>query len=220
MPHTRNCFVGEEPPLLARERPPKWMTCREVCDEHKSLALLPNGETLNAFLERRIDKTFPLEGSGLNYLINPVTLNGLRAWCDFHFENPTIYEEIFPSDTYFDFFIQHAEEIQPFFYLFYQTYKKQAETGSFFPTILALRKENSATEKHLNDLITMWTLQETLHYELKLNRLTWVTSPDNARDIFFTVYERLNEETVLANVVNDMLKRLVELGETRFAHLG
>jgi hypothetical protein len=66
----------------------------------------------------------------------------------------------------------------------------------------------------------MWTLQESLHYELKLNRLTWVTSPDNARDIFFTVYERLNEETVLANVVNDMIKRLVELGETRFAHLG
>jgi hypothetical protein len=219
MPHTKACFIDEDPPLLARERPPQWMTCRTACDDHKPLALLPNGENLISFLARRADKTFPLEGSGLNYLINPVKIGHLRGWCDFHFESPVIYEEIFPSETYFDFYVQHAEEIQPFFYVFYQTYQKLQESGSYFLTILSLRKENSATEKHLNDLINMWTLQEALYHELKLNGLSWVKSPDNARDIFFTVYERLNEETVLANVVNDMLKRMVELGQVRFAHL-
>ncbi len=219
MPHTKACFVGEDPPLLARERPPKWIGCRTLCDEHKPFAILPNGENLTAFLERRVDKQFPLEGSGLNYLINPVKINSLRAWCDFHFEAPVIYEEVFPSETYFDFFVQHAEEIQPFFYVFYQTYQKLQGSGNFFLTVLALRKESHTTEKHLNDLINMWTLQEALQQELKLNGLAWVKSPDNARDLFFTVYERLNEETILANVVNDMLKRMVDLGQTRFAHL-
>ncbi|GAB4581768.1 MAG: hypothetical protein Fur0022_45180 [Anaerolineales bacterium] len=219
MAHTKACFVGEAPPLLARERPNQWITCRMVCDEHRAFTLLPDGENLAVFLERRVDKTFPLEGSGLNYLINPVTVNGLRAWCDFHFETPAIYEEIFPSQTYFDFFIQHAEDFQPFFHLFFQTYQKLQEPGSFFRTVLAIRKENPVTEKHLNDLINMWTLQEALQNELKVRHLDWVQSPDQAREIFFVVYERLNEETVLANVVNDMLKRLVELGQVRFAHL-
>lgn len=230
MAHTKACFVDEAPPLLARERPHQWMTCRRVCDEHKFLALLPNGESLAAFLERRVDRTFPLEGSGLNHLINPVTVNHLRAWCDFHFEIPAIYEEIFPSASYFDFFVQHAEDIQPFFYLFYQTHQKhqdahkdmhkeaRKEAGSFFATILALRKEHPAAEKYLNDLINLWTLQEALQNELKARRLPWVKSPDQAREIFFIVYERLNEETVLADVVNDMLKRLLILAKVRFAH--
>lgn len=219
MAHTKACFVDEAPPLLARERPQQWITCRTVCDEHLNLACFPDGENLFAFLTRRVDKTFPLEGSGLNHLLNPVTLNGQRAWCDFHFEAPTIYEEIFPAETYFDFFVQHAEDIQPFFYLFYQTHQKLHETGSFFRTILAIRKENPATEKYLHDLINMWTLQEALQNEMNARRLPWVQSPDQAREIFFTVYERLNEETVLADVVNDMLKRLLELGTVRFAHL-
>ncbi|MCB9135044.1 MAG: hypothetical protein H6636_06435 [Anaerolineales bacterium] len=219
MPHTKACFVDESPPLLAREHPNQWMTCRTACDEHRSLALLPDGENLFAFLARRADKTFPFEGSGFNYLINPVTLKGIRSWCDFHFETPVIYEEIFPSTTYFDFFVQHIEEIQPFFYLFCQTYEKLQESGSFFNTILAIRKENPTTEKYLNDLINMWTLQESLHNELKARRLSWLESPDQAHELFFTVYERLNEETVLANVVNDMLERLLELGKVRFAHL-
>ena len=219
MAHTKACFVDESPPLLARERPAQWITCRTVCDEHRALAQLPDGENLFAFLARRVDKTFPLEGSGLNHLINPVTVNGLRAWCDFHFETPVIYEEIFPSETYFDFFVQHAEDVQPFFYLFTQTYRTLNDPGSFFRTILAIRKEDATTEKYLNDLINMWTLQDALQNELKFRRLSHVQSPDQARDLFFTVYERLNEETVLANIVNDMLKRLVDLGTVRFAHL-
>jgi hypothetical protein len=219
MAHTKACFVDESPPLLARERPYQWITCRTVCDEHRTLACLSDGENLFAFLERRVNKTFPLEGSGLNHLINPVTLNDLRAWCDFHFEAPILYEEIFPSETYFDFFVQHAEEIQPFFYRFRQTHQELQESGGFFRTILALRKAYSATEKYLNDLINLWTIQEALQHELKLRRLPRIQSPDQARDLFLTAYEQLNEQTVLANLVNDMLQRLVELGAIRYAHL-
>lgn len=219
MSHTKACFVDESPPLLARERPDQWMTCRTACDEHRTLALLPDNENLFSFLARRENKTFPLEGSGLNYLINPITIKGIRAWCDFHFETPVLYEEIFPSNTYFDFYVQHAEDIQAFFYLFYQTHQKLQDTNSFFNTILAIRKENPATEKHLHDLIYMWTLQETLGNELKVRGIPWLASPDQAQEIFYTVYERLNEETVLTDVVNDMLRHLIELGTIRFAHL-
>jgi hypothetical protein len=219
MAHTKACFVDEEPPLLAREKPGKWYVCRIACDDHKQQAVLASGENLFTFLDRRINKTFPLEGSGLNYLINPVKVNGLCAWCDFHFETPVIYEEVFPSDTYFDFYVQHIEDIQPFFYLLYQEYQNLKKKNGFFEVLLALRKSEPSTEKYLTFLLNMWNLQFVLQHHLKVQGLSWVKSPDDARDTFLTVYEQLNEETLLADVVNDMFKRLIQLGDQRFAHL-
>ncbi|HLF91301.1 MAG TPA: hypothetical protein VI451_20320 [Anaerolineales bacterium] len=218
MTHTSACFVGEAPPLISQEQPNRWYGCRVACDEHKQQALLESGENLYVFLDRREDKTHPLEGSGLNYLINPVGILNHRAWCDFLFETPTIYEEIFSSETYFDFYIQHAEDIEPFFYAFYRKYQKSKRKDSFFEVLLALRKSELATEKYLNLLLNMWNLQLVLQNELKMQGLSWVKSPDHARETFLTVYEQLNEETLLADVVNDMFKRLVKLGDQRFAH--
>ena len=219
MPHTKACFVGEESPLLARERPGRWFACRAVCHDHKLQAILVSGENLHTFLDRRPDKTFPLEGSGLNYLINPVDVEGHRGWCDFHFETPAIYEEVFPSETYFDFYLQHVEDIQPFFFAFYQEYQKVNKKSGFFETLLALRRSEPATEKYLTLLLNMWNLQIVLQHELKMQGLSWVKSPDHARDTVLAVYEQLNEETLLAEVVNDMFKRLIQLGDQRFAHL-
>lgn len=216
MPHTTDCFVGEESFLNARGKPGGWITRRLACDQHLPLATLPNGENLLAFLERRADPSAPPRGSGLNFLINPVGILSHRAWCDFRSEHLEVQEEVFHSKTYFDFYVQHTRDIQSFFYAFYQTFQKHKNSGSFFETILALRRENPTTEKHLNDLINLWTLQLALEQELRARRLEWPESPDQAQEIFYTVYERINEETVLSNVVNDMLKRLVELGSQRF----
>ena len=219
MPHTKACFVDEEPPLLAREKPGRWYACRTTCDDHKQQAVLEGGENLFTFLDRRQDKTFPLEGSGLNYLINPVKVNGLCGWCDFHFEAPVIYEEVFPCETYFDFYVQHAEDIQPFFYLLYQEYQKVKKKTGFFDLLLALRKSEPSTEKYLTLLLNMWNLQLVLQHHLNVQGLSRVNSPDHARETILTVYEQLNEETLLAEVVNDMFKRLIQLGDQRFAHL-
>lgn len=218
MIHTKTCFVGEPPQRLDRETPGNWLLSRVACHEHKQQATLKSGEKLQDFLARRQDTAHPLEGSGLNYLINPVGILSHRAWCDFHFEGPAIYEEVFLSETYFDFYVQHMEFIQPFFYAFHRAHQKTKNTGGYFETILSLRKETPDAEKHLNDLINMWTLQLSLQNELKIQKLAWVESPDHAQQTFLYVYERMNEETVLANVVNDMLFRLVELGEKRFMY--
>ena len=219
MAHTKACFVGEEPPLLTQEYTGRYSICRMACEYHKHQAILASGEKLYDFLERRSDPSQPMEGNGLNYLINPVGILSHRAWCDFHFESPAIYEEVFPSETYFDFFVQHSEDIQSFFLAFYQEYQKIEGPASFFEVLLALRRTEPLTEKFLTLLLNMWNMQNVLQNELKIQGLSFVKSPDHARETILTVFEQLNEETLQADVVNDMFKRLIKLGDRRFAHI-
>ena len=50
-----------------------------------------------------------LEGSGLSYIVNSVQVNGHRGWVDFVAGGYAIFEEIHPSEDFFDFVMQHVE---------------------------------------------------------------------------------------------------------------
>jgi len=50
-----------------------------------------------------------LEGSGLNAVLNPVIVDGRRAWADFAGGGYALFEEIHPSRDHFDFVVQHIE---------------------------------------------------------------------------------------------------------------
>ena len=76
------CFVCSGPLDLAEDRPGSWLAPRWACGNHRKAATLPNGESIAGFLSRRAPADYPLEGSGLNFVINPVRIHGARAWLD------------------------------------------------------------------------------------------------------------------------------------------
>ena len=104
------CFVCDgTPPPLELDQPGHWLEPRSACCEHKSAAVLLSGESLNGFLTRhRCD--VPLEGSGLSYLLNPVFLSGRRVWADFVGGGWAVFEEVFASDSQFEYWAQHRSD--------------------------------------------------------------------------------------------------------------
>ncbi len=78
------------------------------CNTCKERARLASG---NALLTTVMTSTrpYPLEGSGLNAIINPVSIDGHRGWCDFAAGGYAVFEELLRSSDYFDFVVQHVE---------------------------------------------------------------------------------------------------------------
>jgi hypothetical protein len=123
---------------------------------------------------------------------------------------------VFPSETYFDFYVQHAEDVQEFFQAFYETYQNVEGKNKFFEVLLILRRSVITTERSLTLLLNMWNLQLVLQNQLKMQGVTFVQSPDHAQETVLSVYEDLSEDTLRPDIVNDMFKRLVELGNQKF----
>jgi hypothetical protein len=71
-------------------------------------------------------RPYPLEGSGLAYFLNPLHIDGKRAWADFVAGGVALFEEVHSSRDYFDFLVQHVEpwcEILDTFSVFQDTDK-------------------------------------------------------------------------------------------------
>jgi hypothetical protein len=104
------CFVCEgSPPAFERDGPGHWLSPRYACRDHCHAALLSSGEALASFLSRHAGE-YPLEGSGLGWLLNPVSVAGKRAWADFAGGGWAVLEEVFTSDSQFDFWAQHRPD--------------------------------------------------------------------------------------------------------------
>ena len=54
-------------------------------------------------------RPYPLEGSGLDVLLNPVMIDGRRAWADFTSGGFAVFREHRRSGDWFDFVVQHVE---------------------------------------------------------------------------------------------------------------
>src|SRR6185503_16409621 len=107
-------------PDLAREAPGQWLPIRFACARHAMQSILPSGESVAAFLGRRRAASYPLEGSGLNLVVNPVTVDGRRGWNDFAGGGRGVLEEVFPARDYFEFFAQHSWKALPALYVVFQ----------------------------------------------------------------------------------------------------
>ncbi len=98
------CFACDAP-----VPPLPGLAARLACADCKSRArLILGGASLAAVLAS--SRPEPLEGSALGPLLNPLDLDGRRAWALFAAGGWAVAEEIHPSDDWFDFTVQHAAD--------------------------------------------------------------------------------------------------------------
>lgn len=113
------CFICDgTPPLLDQDGPGHWLDPRLACRDHCDTALLSSGEPLAGFL-RRHSGAHQLEGSGLGWLLNPVHIAGRRVWADFAGGGWAVFEEVFASESQFEFWAQHRSDCVDALYQMY-----------------------------------------------------------------------------------------------------
>lgn len=99
------CFVCSTPVSSIEEL---GATSRASCVSCKGRArLLAGGAVLREILES--SEPDPLEGSGLNVILNPLEIDGLRCGADFAAGGFAVFEEVYPASDHFDFLVQHWE---------------------------------------------------------------------------------------------------------------
>jgi serine/threonine protein kinase len=209
-----NCFVCE--PALSRlseEKPFQWLETRLICQNHYNSAVLESGELVEAFIDRRTSKEYQFEGSGLNYLVNPVVINGIYGWNNFVGGGRYINEEIFPSRNYFEFYAQHNIDTLDTFYALYKGRELLEKEINVDNLIVCL--ESKENWQKTSNLVSVWNSMTAIEEELAVRGKTRVESPDEAREIFYghKKYEH-NFEQLIKTVA-----ALLELGKSRFVHL-
>lgn len=98
------CPFCEGFPSIAAERADEWLPLLPACETHRARALLRDGRPLLATLA---SFGHPVDGAGIAFLLNPVTIDGRRAW---FFPSPNgtvVYGELFASADVFEFEAQH-----------------------------------------------------------------------------------------------------------------
>jgi hypothetical protein len=92
---------------LSQERPGSWYEPKTLCGAHKQAAMLPTGETLEAFFGRMGPGAWLPEGEPFSFVINPVIVANHRGWLYLKFGGYAVYEEVFPSSNFFEWATMH-----------------------------------------------------------------------------------------------------------------
>jgi len=209
-----DCFVCENTPqILTEEKPYQWLKPRFACLGHRASAVLESGELVEAFLARGKSKEYPLEGSGLNCLINPVSINGIKAWNDFVGGGRAVLEEVFPSHNYFEYFVQHMREPLNVFYALYKDKKSLSDEISL--NQLSVHLDTELKQECFFHLVTLRSSVMNIQKTLTAQGKTRVESPDEIGELFLK--QEPNRYEFMQFV--EMVSFLLELGERRFAHL-
>lgn len=204
------CFVCAGPLDRGADRPGAWLEPRTLCRAHRDALLLPGGEPLDRFLARRAPASHPLEGSALNYLINPVTVNGKRAWLDFHFEGAAAVEELFRAESYFNFLALHRPAFVDLLHAFHLLRRKEPQEDPAISLIVRLGP-------HAKSLTTMFELHT---HQLQVDAAgrqggdRFVASPDEAERIALS-----SQELPLRSSPAAIAAEFARLAPIRFAHL-
>jgi hypothetical protein len=89
---------------------------RALCASHKATCELSDGAQLSTMLSRAEPPDYPLDGSGLAWVYNPVFVRGrdgtrLRGWTDFVAGGVAVYEDRFASRDVFEFWMCQRKEM-------------------------------------------------------------------------------------------------------------
>jgi hypothetical protein len=193
-----HCAICDGPQDLSVEKPGYWLKCRGFCSQHGE-PTLPTGEGVYSFLDRWKEDC-PLEGAGLNPVINPVVIEGRRAWMNF-FMVPTVWEEIFPSRDFFEYSVQHDWGFLDRLYVLHQARHR------------GLRQLNRTVSR----MCDYWKEEQILRFTLKKLGKAFPESPEEAVELARPANDLLLEYRW---IFGGMLERtLLEIAERRFAHL-
>jgi hypothetical protein len=215
------CFVcNKEPVMFQGETAGSWIKPRVACPEHVRLAALRNDRRLVDIVERTLPNGHPLEGSGLNVVLNPLAINGQKAWASFAAGGYVIVEEIYPSVDFCEFVAQHvAWAIDVLFAM----HKQRAILGGapgFMDLYIGVLKEESDPgrfQNNLDKLCRCWDSWQQVQKELTKRGKVAVDSPTEAIEVFeasFATTDRTGQKDV-----KSCTDKLLKIAESRFAHL-
>jgi hypothetical protein len=206
------CFICTPEPLqLDQEQPPQWLLPRRACAYCTSQARLANGELLNQFL----GQAETLEGSGLNYLLNPVTIEGHRGWSDFVAGWYVVQEEIFPSENYFEFYTQHTPSGIAFLHVVYQYLGSMAGEPSAADLLTCFQYGGEANT--FDRLERIWLTNQLISAWLCEQRITGLPTPAEIEALWQDMPPVTPSAAPAA--IQVALQRLVVLARQRFTHL-
>jgi hypothetical protein len=166
---------------------------------------------LNDFLNR----VAPLEGSGLNYLLNPVTIAGLKGWSDFVAGWYVVHEEIFTSHNYFEFYTQHIPAGVAFLYVVHQNRPSFAVEPGAADLLTCLQNGGEATT--FDRLERVWLTTQLIAARLKECNISGLPTPAEIKELWQILLPVTPSAAPAA--VQEAMKRLVALAQRRFAHL-
>jgi hypothetical protein len=92
---------------LGGERAARWLTAGRLCHTHSERARLADGQSLAEYVR---GAPFQLEGSLLGFVLNPLLVDGRRAWSDWAAGGYGVWAELSPSDDLCEFQAQHFPE--------------------------------------------------------------------------------------------------------------
>lgn len=206
------CFACDGPRNLTLDRPGSWLEARYACPAHARAAVLPTGEMLVAFLGRRRPSDHPLEGSGLNWVINPAMVEKCGAWLDFHFAWPAVFEEIFKSGSYFDYLAQHTPQ---YVNVLHQLWEETLRSESAPPATRLLRvlARNPSLAQACSSLGGLWAHQIAVDAALTRLAKTFVETPEEAEAVAHAGFARVEP------TLDTLAQKLIQLASARLAHL-
>jgi hypothetical protein len=100
-------FCDPHPVRRDDERAGRWLEAGQLCHDHAERACLPDGQPLAAYVR---SAPFQLEGSLLAYVLNPLTVDGRRAWSLWAAGGYGVWAELFQSADPFEFQALHMPE--------------------------------------------------------------------------------------------------------------
>jgi hypothetical protein len=207
-----DCFVCEGPRDLALDRPGAWLEPRYACPTHARAAALPTGEALVAFLGRRRPAGYPLEGSGLNWVINPAKVEAHGAWLDFHFAWPAVIEEVFPSGSYFDFLAQHRPELVTLLHHLSEEDRLREAVPAATSLLRVLARDPSQAGACSN-LSRLWAHQLAVDAALAGRVKPFVETPEEAEAVAHAGFATVEP------TLDTLAQKLIQVASTRFAQL-
>ncbi|HRI70540.1 MAG TPA: hypothetical protein PK156_40185 [Polyangium sp.] len=207
------CFVCTGPRDLALDRPDNWFEPRYACAAHKTDVVLLTGEKLGDFLGRRKPANYPFEGSGLNWVINPGRIGEQRVWFDFFMAGPAVLEEVFPSESYFDFVAQHNSSNVTVMHDIWEEKHRDPNASEIQTVTRTLSKRRPHSGQTFSRLSSLWDQQVAMDAAFANRGNRFVQSPEEAAEFARAHLGKRVEGT------DRFFAKIIELSRSRFAHL-
>lgn len=156
-----------------------------------------------------------MEGSGLNAVINPVTINEIRGWLSFAGGGWWVIEEIFPSKSFAEFCIQHTAE---YLDTLYRLYEQRADfTNNYNIELFIKFVSNPPDANALGSIFRQMDTARQIKNRLIYSGKDYPESPNEAKALATGL--SLNLETAEKDYIRKFTLELIETGINRFSHL-
>jgi hypothetical protein len=211
-----SCFACEgTAPAVAGEAARRWIAPRVACATHAEGGQFAHGGPLRPVMQA----PWPdgLEDWGANLLLNPLALDGRRAWLDVTSRGRAVVEEVFPSADYFEFAALH---LSPFVDLLFEVHELARFAHREPLGMMAALAADNTRYTALQSLMALWYATRALGALVAHAGL----GPPRSLEEAARTWREARPHLALAQPGPDHLRMflmaLLPLAGRRFAHLG